>query len=236
LKECGKTIYELVLEASLHLGKNGKHFTTKDVIKYIRENHPECKQKDISIRLHLNALCLNNPKAAIHHPSLYKRAFLIKLAPGIYKIAKQESSEKLVKTETIHKPLTKHYDEETLRKIISEYLKIPLTKAKVNICGKYKEFDIVNIEHKIVGDIKYYKFKGSTPSAEFSTLSEYVWLMEKLEKCTNTKWRKIIVGAGNKRTFEEYAKRYGPWLEDLEIYFIDENNQVQIIRNIKLGI
>ena len=47
-------------------------------------------------------------------------------------------------------------------------------------------------------------------------------------KYTRTKWRKIIVGAGNRKTFETFARRYDPWLEDVEIYFI--NNTGNIIK------
>jgi len=58
----------------------------------------------------------------------------------------------------------------------------------------------------------------------------------KLEKSSDRKWRKLIVGMGNRETFEKYAKLYGPWLGDLEIYFIDNNKKLWNIRRPDLGI
>ena len=55
--------------------------------------------------------------------------------------------------------------------------------------------------------------------------------MEKLEKSSGSKWRKIIVGSCNRKTFENYAKKYHPWLGNVEIYFIDDEGKVQKIRD-----
>jgi len=60
--------------------------------------------------------------------------------------------------------------------------------------------------------------------------------MEKLEQLSRRKRRKFIVGPSNKNTFAKYAKLYGPWLGDVEIYFIDENKKLEIIRNPNLGV
>ena len=54
--------------------------------------------------------------------------------------------------------------------------------------------------------------------------------MEKLEKYTNTQGRKIIVGAGNRKTFETFARRYNLWLEDLEINFITLEQKIVKIK------
>jgi len=122
-------------------------------------------------------------------------------------------------------------DEERIRRVISNFLRMPLFKEKLSIFGKEKEFDIVNIEEKVVGDIKIYRYSGSTPSAEFSTISEYVWLMEKLEASSQSRWRKIIVGSGKKEIFEKYAKNYHPWLSNVEIYFVNDRREVFKIRD-----
>jgi len=60
--------------------------------------------------------------------------------------------------------------------------------------------------------------------------------MEKLEQSSGKKWRKFIVGLGNRETFVKYAKQYGPWLGGIEIYFIDENGKLETIRAPSLGI
>ncbi len=119
--------------------------------------------------------------------------------------------------------------EDDARRIMSQYLGIPLYKKRLNINGKYKEFDLVNILYRIVGDFKNFKYKGQA-MAEMSNIVEYIWVMEKLEKYTGTKWRKIIVGAGNRKTFETFARRYDPWLEDVEIYYIDSKHRIVKLR------
>ena len=56
------------------------------------------------------------------------------------------------------------------RKAIEDKLGISLSSEKVNINGKFKNFDLVNLENKIVGDVKHYKTTegGNRPSAKIS--------------------------------------------------------------------
>lgn len=114
-------------------------------------------------------------------------------------------------------------------KIMSEYLCVLLRKERVDIMGKKKEFDMVSLEHRVVGDFKFFKYKGEA-SAEMCNMFEYACLMEKLEKHTGVKWRKMIVGAGNRGTFEKFSRRYGQWLGDVEVYYITTDRRVERIR------
>ena len=234
---CRKTAYELVREACYALGKNCRAFHYSEVINYIRSNYPECKHKDSTIHLHLRGLSKNIESSKRNHPSLYKRAFLHYLGRGYFKLAECVEGEAVAKEVTTEEANVERFDPEAVaRRVMERYLGVKLEKRRLNIFGKYKEFDLVNVENNIVGDVKYFRFRGSTPSAEFSNISEYVLLMERLEQYTRKKWRKMIVGMGNKETFVKYAKSYGPWLGDLEIYFIDENEQLEVIRKPDLGI
>ncbi len=119
--------------------------------------------------------------------------------------------------------------EDLARSIMSDYLGIQLYKERLNINGKFKEFDLVNVEHRVVGDFKCFKYKGPA-MAEMSNMIEYIWIMEKLEKYTGARWRKIIVGAGNRKTFETFVRRYNPWLEDVEVYYITQNHKIVKLR------
>lgn len=69
------------------------------------------------------------------------------------------------------------------------------------INGKPKQFDLLNEDEHVVGDIKVFTYSGGVPSAEYDNIFAYVCLMEKLERYTGIKWRKLIVGAGRRRTF-----------------------------------
>ncbi len=75
-----------------------------------------------------------------HHPSLYKRNFLIYLDNGRFKPA--DDSEKLFEVSREDKPSP----EEIAKIVTGEYFGVKLEKMKLNIFGKYKEFDFVNIE------------------------------------------------------------------------------------------
>ncbi len=125
---------------------------------------------------------------------------------------------------------------EIAKEVMEKHFGVKLGKRRLSIFGKYKEFDLVNVEEAIVGDVKCYTFKGEVPAAQFSAISEYIWLMEKLERSSKRKWRKIIVGLGNKEIFEKYVKNYNPWLGDIEIYFIDEEKNLEILRSPNLGL
>lgn len=225
-----KTAYELVKEAANILGKGGRSFHYSEVISYIRTNYPDCPFKDMTFRLHLRGLSKNIESSRRSLPSLYRRAFLIYLGNGRFKLAQRSEIKQLEAVEDRFDP------EAIARKVMEKYLGVKLEKKKLNIFGKYKEFDLVNIEKGIVGDVKFYTFKGGVPAAQFSNISEYVWLMEKLEQSSGRKWRKFIVGLGNRNTFESYAKRYGPWLGDVEIYFIDDNGKLIELRKPFYGI
>ncbi|MBT4327400.1 MAG: hypothetical protein HOD60_10950 [Candidatus Nitrosopelagicus sp.] len=85
--------------------------------------------------------------------------------------------------------------ENVARKAIENELDTILNGGKININGKAKDFDLLNIDENIVGDVKHYKMTegGNNPSAKFSVLNEYSWLMQKLEQYQKQKWQKIFV-------------------------------------------
>jgi hypothetical protein len=120
--------------------------------------------------------------------------------------------------------------EDLARKVLSNLLGISLYKEDLKIFGKLKEFDLVNIKARIVGDVKRLTTKG-VASAEEADMCKYVWLMEKLEASTGWKWRKIIVGVGWREIFERFARNYNPWLSDVEIYFMDDKGNIHKIRD-----
>lgn len=122
--------------------------------------------------------------------------------------------------------------EEKARKAIEEELKIKLPSKKVNINGKFKNFDLVNIENKVVGDVKHYRTTsgGNRPSAKFSTLNEYVWLMQLLENFDNTKWKKLFVVGEDMEMIKKYIGEFEKWLGDIEFYYYSENTGIKRIR------
>ena len=122
--------------------------------------------------------------------------------------------------------------EEIARNAIQKKLGCKLNNGKLNITGKDKNFDLVNENKRIVGDVKHYSMTkgGNIPSAKFSTLNEYAWLMQRLERSTNLKWKKIFVIGADKPLVKKYIKTYGKWLDDIEVYYCSERGEINRIK------
>jgi hypothetical protein len=118
------------------------------------------------------------------------------------------------------------------RKAIENELGIQLPSEKVNINGKFKNFDLVNSKNKVVGDVKHYKTTagGNRPSAKISILNEYVWIMQLLEKFENTKWRKLFVVGEDMNMIKKYIVEFEQWLGDVEFYYYSEKTGIKKIR------
>lgn len=122
--------------------------------------------------------------------------------------------------------------ENNARHAIEKEIRVTLSSIQVDINGKTKKFDLVNIEKRIIGDIKNYKTTegGNRPSAKFSIINEYVWQMQLLERYSNQKWRKILVMGEDLDMVIKYTKEFDKWLDDIEIYFFSRTTGVRKIR------
>ena len=83
-----RSVYELVREAALFLGRGGRVFSDADVIRYIRGKYPDCPYSDNSFGMHLLGLSINNRHAPTRWPSLYRRAFLIQVSSTRFRLAR----------------------------------------------------------------------------------------------------------------------------------------------------
>ena len=125
--------------------------------------------------------------------------------------------------------------EDIARNAIQKELGCTLSNDTLDITGKSKNFDLVNESRRIVGDIKYYSMTkgGNIPSAKFSTLNEYAWLMQRLEKSTKHKWKKVFVIGTDKSLVEKYIETYGKWLDDIEIYYCSKSGKISRMARIR---
>lgn len=123
--------------------------------------------------------------------------------------------------------------ERKARDALAEHLGVELHNDKININGKWKSFDIVNKSQTIVGDVKNYKTtsSGNRPSAKFSVLNEYCWLMQMVEKYNPPRnWRKLFVIGEDKDMLRRYVKEFDVWLADIEIYYFSRKSGIEEIR------
>jgi len=120
--------------------------------------------------------------------------------------------------------------EDRIRELLEEFYKTKFPKDEiVNINGKGKKFDFVDLQNNIVGDCKYYSFTktGKRPSAKFSILNEYIWLLQKLPET----WKRFIVIGKDELLVRKYVHEYLPWLDGVTIYFSDGEKQLKIIKS-----
>ena len=118
------------------------------------------------------------------------------------------------------------------RNALEEHLKVELPEGKISINGKQKSFDFLNEDKRIIGDVKNYKTTqgGNRPSAKFSVINEYCWLMQLVEKYDSNKWRKLFVIGEDKNMLLQYVKEFDCWLDDIEFYYFSYGNGIEKIR------
>ena len=102
------------------------------------------------------------------------------------------------------------------RRYFSDLWRIELTPASVNVAGVVpKKFDLVSADGRYVGDAKWYK-NIPVPAAKWSTISEYVWLLQQV------KAEKVFIVFGNDvEVVERYLVRFEPLIRPVEFYFLD---------------
>ncbi len=123
--------------------------------------------------------------------------------------------------------------ERQARDALAKHLGVELRVDKIDINGKLKSFDIVNKSQRIVGDAKNYETTsgGNTPSAKISTLNEYCWFMQMVEKYNPPgRWRKLLVIGEDKGLVQNYVKRHNKWIDDIEIYYFSYKNGIERVR------
>lgn len=78
-----------------------------------------------------------------------------------------------------------------------------------------KKFDFVSPDKRIVGDAKWYK-NLKVPAAKWSTISEYVWLLQKISDT------KVFLVFGNDiEVAQRYLVRFRPLTTPVEFYYLD---------------
>ena len=120
--------------------------------------------------------------------------------------------------------------EQAARRHMESKLECMLPEMGVDINGKAKKFDLVNLTKKIAGDAKFYRntASGNMPSAKRSTLNEYVWLLQKLP----SDWKKFIVIGEDLEMAKKYVDDFNPWLGDVEIIFFERPDKEVILRKV----
>lgn len=109
------------------------------------------------------------------------------------------------------------------RRFLSERCDLDLQPRIVQVDGSVpKKFDFVSADSRIVGDAKWYKNVNApgmpfkVPAAKWSTITEYVWLLQKVDA------EQVFLVFGNDiEVPEKYLKKYGALVAPVEFYFLE---------------
>ncbi len=108
------------------------------------------------------------------------------------------------------------------REYLSSKFKTNFEEKEIIVGKTKKKFDLVSEDNQWIGDIKYYK-NIQTPAAKFSTIAEYVWLLEKV-KAKN----KFIVFGKDREVPERWLSRFGSLVKEVKFYYFDGKNLVEL--------
>lgn len=106
--------------------------------------------------------------------------------------------------------------EEKVRQFFIKKFNVNFEPKKIKIKRVQKSFDLVSADGKYIGDVKFYK-NIKTPAAKWSTIAEYVWLLEKTKA-----EHKFIVFGQDKDVPIRWLKRFGS-LTNIQFYFFCNN-------------
>ncbi len=114
--------------------------------------------------------------------------------------------------------------ERRARRVLSELWSVELQPASVVVGDSVeKRFDLVSPDQRIVGDAKRYT-SLKTPAAKWSTIAEYVWLLQKLGVHTAT----FLVFGGDADVPGRWLARYRLLAEPVAFYFLDDDQLTRL--------
>lgn len=103
-------------------------------------------------------------------------------------------------------------------KFLSDLWGVRLAERSVQLRGGVtKKFDLVSPTADIVGDAKYYK-NISVPAAKWSTIAEYVWLLQHADAA-----KRFMVFGLDPEVCSRWLHRFRPLTEGIEFYFLNQD-------------
>ncbi len=120
---------------------------------------------------------------------------------------------------------TGHEFEARARRVLSELWQVDLQPRAVRLGGAVdKRFDLVSTDGAIVGDAKRYK-SLKTPAAKWSTIAEYVWLLQHVPAGART----FLVFGGDIDVPMRWLHRFRPLARPVTFYYLDEEDELHQI-------
>lgn len=111
-------------------------------------------------------------------------------------------------------PINTYDFENKVRTVMSGFYSKELVTGQFP--GVPKSFGMISHDKEIAGDAKYFTTDNdkTLPTAKFSVIAEHVWLLEKTAAL-----HKFLVFGNDRRVPEEWLKRYGHLVYDVDFFF-----------------
>jgi len=111
--------------------------------------------------------------------------------------------------------------EKEVKEFLSKLWNKDFEERTIQIKDMSKKFDLVSEDKKFIGDAKYYK-NIKVPAGKWSTIAEYVWLLEKTDAV-----KKFLVFGNDIAVPARWLKRFGS-LTDVEFYFFADGQLIKL--------
>lgn len=208
------TCRDAVLEAMQLLERrHGRAvFTAEEIIHEVESRWTKWKRSTISTHVTANMV--------VGTASSPSRALLERVDRGRYRLVRPGADlpppipERLATSGAVE---TGHQFEARARQILTAAWGLDLQARDVGLPGGVsKRFDLVSPDHSWVGDAKRYTTLA-TPAAKWSTIAEYVWLLQKLPPTVRT----FMIFGGDDHVPCRWLRRFGPLAAPVAFYFLD---------------
>lgn len=214
-----QTCREAVLAAMQHLERRKVRtaFEADEIIREVERLWPDQWRRS-TIRTHVT----NNMVEGVAPPH---RSALVRVDQGVYRRFQCPLAES--ETQTLAAPdaptsSPEHLEsgqlfERRVRDMLSELWDVRLRAAEVTLAGGVrKKFDLVSDDGRCVGDAKRYT-SIKTPAAKWSTIAEYVWLLQKVQGDVH----RFLVFGGDEDVPRRWLDRFAPLAAPVVFYFSD---------------
>jgi hypothetical protein len=115
---------------------------------------------------------------------------------------------------------------ERARTILSDYYSVTLEPRE--ILHVQRRFDLVSPDEKVVGDAQFY---ARASSANLAMISQYVWLLEKLDAPS-----RFLVFGNDPRVPILWLNAYGHLLTGVVFYFLRDDDRLIHLTGPRMGV
>lgn len=181
-------------------------FALDEIVQEVMAAHGD-RWQETTVRTHVTAHMCTDAARHLH-------ADLDRVDRGLYRLAASTTRQPGLKAAVA--PVDGYTFERHAARVLNAAWNVELAPGRVTLRGGVpKKFDLVSADRRTVGDAKYYK-NLATPAAKWSTIAEYVWLLQHVDEAT----RRFIVFGNDREVPARWLDRFRPLANGVEFWFL----------------